>query len=64
MKGRVRVFDSKSDAEAADDAYYSELTPAQRLEILFELVADYRESVGEAAEGFARVCRVVDRERG
>jgi hypothetical protein len=55
-----RRFDSLAESSVADSAYYASLTPAQRLEILLELIARHREAQGEAAEGFARVYRVVD----
>lgn len=54
------IFDSLEQAEQADDEYYASLTPTQRVEILLELVAQYRESLGEAAERFERVYRVVE----
>ena len=63
MKKVVSKFDRFADAELADQRYYLCLTPQQRLDILLELVAAYRESQDEAAEGFARVCRIVERPR-
>jgi hypothetical protein len=35
----VRIFRSFAEADKADAAYYRSLTPIQRLEILFELIA-------------------------
>ena len=62
MKRVVRTFDSFADAERAEDAYYAALSPAERVAILLKIVAAYREGLGEAAAGFARVHRVVDLE--
>ena len=56
MEGRV--FHGFDEAQRAEDEYYAALTPQERLEILLDLIAAYRESVGEAAEGFERVYRV------
>jgi hypothetical protein len=55
----VRVFSGFDAAERADDEYYASLTPQQRLDILLDMIAAYRESTGEASEGFERVYRVV-----
>jgi hypothetical protein len=59
----VRVFSSFDAAERADDEFYASLTPQQRLDILLDMIAAYRESTGEASEGFARVYRVVELSR-
>ena len=58
----VRQFDSYAEAEAADRAYYRSLTPEQRLEILFDLVARYREEHG-CSERLERVYRIVELSR-
>ncbi len=55
----LRVFRSHEEAELADDEFYASLRPAQRLEILLDLIAAFQESEGEAAKGFKRVYRVV-----
>ena len=34
----ARVFDGFEDAEQADDQFYADLTPEERLDILLELV--------------------------
>jgi hypothetical protein len=60
----VQVFRSLEEADRADDQYYADLTPAERLEILLDLVERYRSSLGEAAEPIERVCRVVELSRG
>lgn len=56
----IQVFRSFTDAEEADEAYYAALSPQERVDVLLDLVASYRESLGEAAEGFARIYRVVE----
>ena len=64
MPSSLQVFHSFEDADQADEAYYAGLTPAERVDILLDLVASYRETFGEAAERFERVCRVVELSRG
>lgn len=56
----VAVFDSFEDADRADVEYYAALRPEERLEILFDLIARHRESLGEAAQRFERVHRVIE----
>ena len=56
----VRRFDSFEDAEQAEAEYYAGLSPTERLEILLDLIARYRESLGEAAERFERVHRIIE----
>ena len=60
MDKTVRVFDNQSDADRADREYYASLTPDERLTILLDLIATHRESLGETAQGFERVHRVVE----
>jgi len=60
MRRVVQKFDSFTDAEAAEVAYYRSLDPQERLNVLLDLVRCEKESGGEAAEGFARVCRIVE----
>jgi hypothetical protein len=63
MNKTVVKFNSFADAQRADRRYYLSLTPQQRLDILLELVARHRDTHDNAAEGLARVCRVVKRPR-
>ena len=63
MNKTVRKFDSYAAADAANRAFYQSLTPEQRLEILFELVHQYREGFDEAARRFQRVYRIIERPR-
>ena len=60
MEKSIRKFDSFEEADRADAEYYASLTPQQRLDILLELVESYRKSLGETAERFERVYRVVE----
>src|ERR1043165_3599365 len=56
----VRVFRSFEDADEADDEYYAELKPNERLDILLELVERHRSGLGKAASGLERVHRIVE----
>ncbi|HSR66706.1 MAG TPA: hypothetical protein VLU25_02100 [Acidobacteriota bacterium] len=60
MEKEVKVFSSFQEAEEADAAYYASLTPQERLDILLDMVARYRESQGEAEQRFERVYQVVE----
>jgi hypothetical protein len=64
VKRELRIFRSPEDAEAADAADYAALTPSERVDILLDLVAAYRETAGEAAQRLERVVRVARRARG
>ena len=64
MDSTVRRFDSLSQADDADVEYYASLTPRERLEILFELIATYRGPHDENSQGFERVYRVDELEQG
>ena len=59
-----QVFRSFEEADRADDAYYASLTPEERLDILLDIIERYRSSLGEAAERFERVHRVIELSRG
>ena len=59
MERVIRKFDSHEDAARADREYYLSLTPAQRVDILLELVAQHKDSIGATEQGLARVCRIV-----
>jgi hypothetical protein len=59
----VRIFDRFEDADAADAAHYAALSPAERLDVLLDMIARYRESLGGAATRFERVHRVVELSR-
>ena len=63
MNKTVVKFNSFADAQRADRRYYLSLTPQQRLDILLELVARHRDTHDDAAEGPARICRVVGHQR-
>lgn len=59
----LQIFHSFADAERADEEYYASLPPQQRVDILLDLVARYRESLGDAAARFERVYRVTELSR-
>ena len=63
MDSQIQRFDSLAQADEAEADYYAGLTPTERLEILFELIATYQENNGEDSQGFERVYRVVELER-
>jgi hypothetical protein len=56
----INEYSSFAEADQADDLYYASLTPQQRLDILLEMIASYRESLGEAGQKFERVYRVIE----
>jgi len=57
----VRVFSSFADADAADVRADASLSPEERLRILIELRDRRQPDASE--QRFARVCRIVERER-
>lgn len=59
MDHAARVFTSWNDADEAEAVYYARLTPTERVNLLLELVAQYRRSLSPAGERFERVCRVI-----
>jgi hypothetical protein len=59
MEPEAKVFDSFEEAERAEAEYYASLTPKERVDILLDLVENYRRSLGPA-DRFERVCRVTD----
>jgi hypothetical protein len=64
MERIARIFRNFEDAEKADLEAMAALTPQERVDLLLELVARYRESLGEAAERFERVHRVIELSEG
>lgn len=60
MRRAVNKFDNSADARRANRHYYLSLTPQQRLDILLDLIAAYRDSQDEAARGFTRVYRITE----
>jgi len=58
MEKKWERFESFADAQKAEDAYYSSLSPNERVEILLDLVARYGEMYGGSTERFERVFRV------
>lgn len=60
MKRVVQMFSSFEDADAADDQFYADLMPEERLDILLELIERHRSTLGEAASRFERVHRIIE----
>jgi len=56
----VQIFGSFEDAELADEQFYADLTPEERLNILLELVEQRRSALGETASRFERVHRIAE----
>lgn len=54
------MFGSFEAADLADDQFYAELAPEDRLEMLLELIERHRSALGEAANRFERVHCVVE----
>jgi hypothetical protein len=59
----ARVFSTFADADEADDEFYATLTPEARLGILLELIERERSALGQVAERFERVHRIVELEQ-
>lgn len=64
MDRKVAVFTSFADAARAEDEYYASLSPEERVDVLLDMVRQYREALGETADRFERVHRVVELSRG
>ena len=60
MERVAQSFRSFEDADRADDQFYANLTPEERLDILLELVERHRSALGEAASRFERVHRITE----
>ena len=60
QKRELRVFSSFQEAEEADTAFYASLSPQECLDLVLDIVARHRESMGEAGKRFERVYRVVN----
>jgi hypothetical protein len=58
MDRTIRTFTSWREADDAEADYYASLTPTERVNILLELVAQYRSSLGPSGDGFERVYRI------
>jgi hypothetical protein len=57
VEREYRIFSSFQESDRADREYYRSLSPAERMDILLELVKQWQGN--EAAEGFERVYRIV-----
>ena len=64
IKPVVTKFRTYQEAEQANLEYYRRLSPAERLEILFELRARAHKEDNAAAGRLARVYRIAQLKRG
>jgi (2Fe-2S) ferredoxin len=64
MEPVVRKFRSFEEAEKADQVYYANLTPEQRLEIFAEILRRGRGPDDGSTQRLARVFRIVKLPRG
>jgi len=60
MEKVLKVFSSFEEADQADDEYHASLSPQERVDILLDMIAAYRESLGETEQRLERVYRVVE----
>ena len=59
VESHVKRFSSHEDSKKAEREYYRRLTPAQRLEILLELIDRHRKATGASSDRIERVYRIV-----
>lgn len=65
MDAVVKVFTSHQASAAADRAYYQKMIPQERLDLLVDLIAQYRGNLEyENASRFERVYRVTQLREG
>jgi hypothetical protein len=64
MKPVIAKFRTFEEADAATREYYRRLTPAERLEILFQLRALAHPETDAHTPGLARVYRIAELKRG
>jgi hypothetical protein len=48
MEKVIRVFANHAEADAAGRAFFAQLSPQERLDLVLDLAARYREGFGEA----------------
>ena len=63
MQPAVAKYRTHQEAEAATLAYYRRLSPAERLEILFQLRVLAHKEDDASSEGLARVYRIAQLQR-
>lgn len=59
-KRELKVFDFLEEADADDVAFYSAMSPRERVNLVLELSARYWGDADEAVEGRPRTYRVVE----
>jgi len=60
MEKVLKVFNSFEEADQADVDYYASLTSQERVDVLLDMIASYRESLRETGERLERVYRVIE----
>ena len=55
----VNKFSNFAESNKTNRRYYLSLTPAERLDILLDLISTYRDNQNENAKGFERVYRII-----
>ena len=55
----IQKFKSQEEAELATREYYRRLSPAERINLLLELIERHHEGDDEASKGLARVYRII-----
>lgn len=50
MEKVLKVYNSFEEADRADDDYYASLSAQERVDILLDMIAAYRESQGETGQ--------------
>jgi hypothetical protein len=63
MERVVTVFRSHQEAEAAERAWYRQLTPAERIKILLEIIERHVGAEDASAQRLERVARVIELSR-
>lgn len=58
MEGFGKKSQSLEEADRQEDDYYRNLSPDDRVALLLQIVAQYRENLDETSDRFERVFRV------
>jgi len=59
MQRVIAKYSSHDEADRASREYYRQLTPQQRLDILFDLIDQFQPQTDALTERFQRVYRIV-----
>lgn len=63
VREELRIFSSFQEAEEADAAFYASLSPQERLDLLLDIIARHRESLGETAEDLRELIELLNSHR-